>query len=193
MKVLMTGFEPFGGASLNPSWEAVRRLPDVIGGAEITRLRLPVIYGTAGRMAAEAVRALGAEMVIATGVASGRTRLTPELAALNWRMASLPDGAGIRCDGEMIEPDAPAALMTRLPVLPLTRALNDAGIPAALSTSAGSYVCNDVYWHLLRQEEALGCRALFVHVPDTPQMDAQTAARGLMTCVLFLTAAPSDV
>ena len=75
---------------------------------------------------------------------------------------------------------------------PPPRALNGAGIPAALSTSAGSYVCNDVYWHLLRQEATLGCRALFVHVPDTPQMDAQTAARGLMTCVQFLTAAPPD-
>ncbi len=186
MSILITGFEPFGGSDINPSWEAVRLLPDVVEGVEIARLRLPVIYGEAARLALEEARRLKADAVLCTGVASGRNAVTPELLAINWRMASLPDAAGVCYEGERIASDQPAALMTSLPVKDMVRAIGAEGVPARLSLSAGAYVCNDLYWHMLLSEQQSGCPALFVHVPDMETVSAESAARALTTCIAVL-------
>ncbi len=186
MRILVTGFEPFGGSSVNPSWEAVRLLPDAVEGVEIARLRLPVIYGEAARLALEEARRLQADAVLCTGVASGRNAVTPELLAINWRMASLPDAAGVCYEGEQIASDQPAALMTSLPVKDMVKAIGAEGVPARLSLSAGAYVCNDLYWHMLVREQKGGCPALFVHVPDMEIVSAESAARALATCIAVL-------
>lgn len=181
MNILITGFEPFGGAAENPSWEAVRLLPKAVDGVPLVKLRLPVIYETAGRLAVQAAREARAALVVCTGVASGRKHITPELVALNWRMASIADNAGVSYHGERIAPGAPAALMTPLPVVRMVQQLQEKGTPAAVSTTAGSYVCNDVYWHVLCGAQALGYKGLFVHVPDTQQLSSAEAARALET------------
>lgn len=186
MKILITGFEPFGGSSVNPSWEAVRLLPDTVEGVEIARLCLPVVYGEAARLALEEARRLQADAVLCTGVASGRNAVTPELLAVNWRMAALPDAAGVRYEGERIQPDQPAAFMTSLPVKDMVKDIEAEGIPGRLSLSAGAYVCNDLYWHMLLEEQRGGCPALFVHVPDMEVVPAECAARALATCVAVL-------
>ncbi len=186
MKILVTGFEPFGGSDINPSWEAVRLLPDAVEGVGIARLRLPVIYGEAARIALEETRRLPADAVLCTGVASGRTAVTPELLAINWRMASLPDAVGVCYDGERIRPEWPAAFMTSLPVRDMVKAIEAEGIPARLSLSAGAYVCNDLYWHMLLSEQQGGCPALFVHVPDMETVPAESAARALARCIAVL-------
>lgn len=181
--ILVTAFEPFGGDAVNPSWEAVRKLPDRIEGAAIHTLRLPVVFGKAGDMLIEAVGQLRPDLVFCCGVAQGRRALTPELVAVNWRMATLKDNGGAAFHGEKIDSGAPAAYMTRLPVMDMTAALAEAGIPASLSLSAGAYVCNDLYFRLLAEESKHGYRGVFIHVPGQEVLSADEAARGLLVCL----------
>ncbi len=182
MSILLTGFEPFGGASVNPSWEAVCRVPDRIAGREVQRLRLPVVFGEAANLLREAVARLRPELVICCGVAGDRKAVTPELVALNYRHARIPDNAGNQYFGAPIDPDGPAARMTRLPIHALIDAVKAEGIPCALSLSAGAYVCNDVYYALLSSEEDFGHRGLFIHVPSADVVCVEDMARAIALC-----------
>lgn len=183
MKLLVTGFEPFGGAETNPSWEAVRLIPDHLDGAEVHRLRLPVAYSRAGKLLIAQAARLRPDMVLCCGVAQGRQAVTPELVAVNWRMASIADNDGQRFAGEMIAPAQPAAYMTSWPVMKMVAEMEAAHLPARLSLSAGAYVCNDLYYHLLRHEQAYGYRGVFVHVPGNDVLQPSQAARALTLCV----------
>ena len=183
MAILLTGFEPFDGAQINPSWEAVRLTPDHICGHEVHRLQLPVVFGQAADMLQSEIRRICPDVVISCGVASGRNGVTPELVAINYRKARIPDNAGQSYAGEPILPGGDTAYMTRLPVNEMVAAIQAEQIPASLSLSAGAYVCNDVYYALLRSETALGHRGLFVHVPDMEVVSAQQAARALTICL----------
>ena len=182
MSILLTGFEPFDGASVNPSWEAVCRVPDQIAGREVRRLRLPVVFGEAADLLREAIARLRPELIICCGVAGGRQAVTPELVALNYRHARIPDNAGKSYLGAPIDPDGPAALMTRLPIHALIDVVKAAGIPCALSLSAGAYVCNDVYWGLLSSEADFGHRGLFIHVPGEDVVSVEDMARAITLC-----------
>lgn len=169
-KILFTGFEPFGGEKVNPSWEAVRRMPDTIGGAQIVKARLCVEYARS----AEAIRALIAEhkpdAAVCCGQAGGRRAVTPEVCAINRDHADAPDNAGeVRRYAEIV-PGGESAYFTALPVEKLVDAVKAAGVACAPSFSAGTYVCNHVYYTLL----SLMPRGLFVHVPFVPE---QTAGR----------------
>lgn len=183
MFILVTGFEPFDGASVNPSWEAVKLVPDVIEGHAVHRLRLPVEYGVAAEALLAEVRRLRPEIVLCCGVAGGRGGVTPELVALNYRSARIPDNAGRQFSGEPILPGGETAYMTCLPVNGMVEAIRALEIPAWVSLSAGAYVCNDLYYHLLAAEKELGCRGLFVHVPEEQDVNAPRAARALTACI----------
>lgn len=183
MSILLTGFEPFGGAAVNPSWEAVRLVPDCVCGCPVHRLQLPVIYGGAAEQLLNEARHLRPEIVLCCGVAGGRDAVTPELVAINYRQAHIPDNAGQRFDGVPIVSGKDAAYMTRLPVNDMVAAIRAKGIPAQLSLSAGAYVCNDLYYHLLSAEQPLGYRGLFVHVPPMEKVSAADAARALTACL----------
>ncbi len=183
MSILLTGFQPFGGASVNPSWEAVQRVPSSICGHEVHRMLLPVVYGQAAEEMLQEIRRLRPGLVICCGVASGRAGVTPELVALNYRMASIPDNAGQLYTGEPISPQGETALMTRLPVHRMVEAIREREIPAWVSLSAGAYVCNDLYYHLLTAREELGFSGLFVHVPDAKDVSADRAALALTACI----------
>lgn len=183
MSILLTGFEPFDGAALNPSWEAVQLVPDSICGHDVHRLRLPVVYGRAAERLLGEIRRLRPGIVLCCGMAGGRTGVTPELVAINYRQARIPDNAGQLFSGEPILPRGAAAYMTRLPVNAMVEAIRAQETPASLSLSAGAYVCNDLYYHVLAAEEELGHRGLFVHVPGTEAVDAPRAARALAVCL----------
>jgi len=179
MSILLTGFEPFDGASVNPSWEAVSLVPEVVAGQAVHKLRLPVVFGEAANLVRQEIDRIRPEIVICCGLAGDRKAVTPELVALNYRHARIPDNAGQQFFDQPIDPDGPAACMTSLPVHRMIDAMKEAGIPAHLSLSAGAYVCNDVYYALL------GCfeRGLFLHVPNTDAVDVQTAARAITICL----------
>ena len=183
MSILLTGFEPFDGAETNPSWEAVRLVPDTIGGRAVHRLLLPVEYGRAAALLHQEIARLRPELVISVGVANGRQAITPELVAINYRHARIPDNAGVSHRGDAIAADGPAAYMTRLPVHAMISVIQAAGIPAALSLSAGAYVCNDVYYALLACEKEFGHKGLFVHVPGTEVVSTPAAASALALCI----------
>ena len=170
-KLLITGFDPFGEHSVNPSWEAVRQLPDQIGSYELCKLNIPTIYATAAAMVIRSAEALGADAVLCVGLAGGRDAVTPERIAVNIRDARLPDNAGRLCSGEKIAQDGPAAYFSSMPVESMAQAIRDAHIPASVSNTAGTYVCNDVLYSLLHHFDGSPIRCGFIHVPNLPHQD----------------------
>ncbi|MGN1021507.1 MAG: pyroglutamyl-peptidase I [Aristaeellaceae bacterium] len=186
MTILITGFEPFGGDSVNPSWEAVSLLPERVGDNRVCRLRLPVVFGQCGQRLMQAAEEIRPDAVICCGVAKGRTEVTPELLAVNWRMGAIADNAGIRYEGEKIDPDGPDAIMTALPVNRMVAAIRQAGLPGRLSLSAGAYVCNDLYYALMRGQARYGYRGLFIHVPAESELSFADTARALLCCIRTL-------
>ena len=170
MKLLITGFEPFGGDTVNPSWEAVKALPEQIGQYQLYKLRLPVVFGKAAEMAIAEAERLQADAVLAIGLAGGRWAVTPEAVAINLRDAGIPGNAGLQPHDEPIVPGAPAAYFATLPVRAMRDAIRAADIPAALSYSAGVYVCNDIMYSLLHHFAGTQVRCGFMHVPYLPDM-----------------------
>ncbi|GAA2087517.1 pyroglutamyl-peptidase I [Streptomyces albiaxialis] len=170
-KVLLTGFEPFEGYGDNPSWTAAERLAaEPPKGLEVSAVRLSCVY----RRSLEELRTAVAEhrpsLVLALGQAGGRPDLTVERVAINVDDARIPDNAGQEPIDEPIVPDGPAAYFSTLPVKACVAASRAAGIPASVSQSAGTFVCNHVFYglaHLLATEHP-DVRGGFVHVPFAP-------------------------
>ena len=187
--VLLTGFAPFDGAEVNESWEAVSgAAPALVArGIETEARVLPVEFGTASALLADAVRLLRPRLVVAVGLAAGRTAITPERVAINIRDARIPDNAGASPVDEPVVPGAPVGRFSTLPVKAMVAALAEEGVPGAVSQTAGTYVCNDVFYalqHLLATDAALaGIRGGFVHVPSADVVDAPTGARALARMV----------
>ena len=173
--LLITGFMPFGGDPVNPSWEAVKALPDRIGGFSLHKLLLPVEFGCAADLAYAEAQAIRASAVLCVGLAAGRTAVTPEAIGINIRDARIPDNAGVAPKGEPIEPDAPAAYFSTLPVRGMVEAIRSCGVPSALSYTAGTYVCNDLLYTLLHRFANIGTRAAFIHVPAISEQFPLTA------------------
>lgn len=183
MSILLTGFDPFDGANVNPSWEAVRRAPETVCGHEVHRLQLPTVFGRAAALLKAEIARVQPEVVICCGVAGGRAGITPELVAINYRQARIPDNEGQQFMGTPIDPAGDTAYMTALPVNAMVDAMKAAGIPSYLSLSAGAYVCNDVYYALLQSQSELGHRGLFVHVPNADVVGADAAAQAIVLCL----------
>ena len=188
MTVLITGFMPFGGQTVNPSWEAVSALADTIGGHRLEKLLLPVEYGKAASLTLEMARELSPEVILCVGQAGGRDAVTPEVIGINLREASIPDNAGVSPAGVPIDPSGPDAIMTDLPVGRMVKAVREAGLPARLSLSAGAYVCNDLYYAVMRGEERLGYCGLFIHVPAESELPLDDITRALRCCLQTLQA-----
>ena len=167
--LLVTGFEPFGGESVNPAWEAVSRLEDMIGEYTLRKLRVPVEFGAAGDAVMKAFDAWNADDILCVGQAGGRAALTPELVAVN-RRAAIPDSAGYTPEkGEECVSGAPSMRFSTLHVMNMVRAAEDAGVRAEVSFSAGLYVCNDLMYRVINETLGKQGRAGFVHVPFLPE------------------------
>lgn len=170
MKILISAFEPFGEENVNASLEALRRLraPE---GCELVKIVLPTVFGVASELLLDALRREKPDAVIALGQAGGRKALTPERVAINFMDARIPDNAGRQPADEPIVPGAPAAYFSTLPLKAMVEAAQRAGAEAAVSNSAGTFVCNEVMYRLLHavSAEALPVRAGFVHVPCLPE------------------------
>lgn len=168
-RLLITGFEPFGGEKVNPAWEAVHALPDTFNGWQLYKLQVPVVFGLAGETVLKKAEEVQADAVIAVGMAAGRPAVTPELVAINRRFAEVPDNAGQRfCDAPCDETGENAYFAT-LPVRRMAEAIREKGLKGAVSTTAGTYVCNDLMYALLRAYENTTVRAGFIHVPCLPE------------------------
>ena len=168
-KLLITGFDPFGGESINPAWEAVRLLPDVIRDFELVKLEIPTVFGAAAQVVIDKAEEIHPDAIISVGQAGGRAAVTPEMVGINLRYASIPDNMGaLPCDIPIAE-GGPAAYFSTLPVRAMAKAICDAGLPGAVSYSAGSFVCNDVLYSLLHHFDETAVRAGFIHVPFLPE------------------------
>ena len=164
-KLLITGFEPFGGETINPSWEAVSRLSEIIGEYEITKLLIPVVFGEASKRVIETASKTNPDVIISVGQAGGRNAITPELVAINLRHATIPDNNGNKPQDESIVKDGEAAYFSDLPVRKMSDAIKDSGISSSVSYSAGAYVCNDVLYTLLDRYKGKKTRVGFIHIP----------------------------
>ncbi len=196
MKILVTAFEPFGGSDTNPALEALRQLPNTIGGAAITRLPVPVTFFGAAETVVSALRADDYAAVLCIGQAGGRARLTIERIAINIDDACIADNAGKTPRDETIEPDGPAAYFSTLPLRAIVSGITAAGLPAAISDSAGTFVCNHLMYsvlHFLAREQPQTVGG-FMHVPfvpaqvaalksEQPSMSAADITRGITAAV----------
>jgi len=171
MKILITGFEPFGGEPINPSWEAVRRLPDKIADAEVIKVQIPTVFGRSADVVREAIIEHDPDVIVSVGQAGGRFAVSPERVAINLDDGRIPDNDGQQPIDTPIREDGPPAYFSSLPVKAMMSAMNEAGVPAVVSNTAGTYVCNHIMYQILYliDREFPGKRGGFVHVPYTPQ------------------------
>lgn len=196
MKILITGFDPFGGETVNPAYEAVKLLPERIAGAEIVKLEIPTEFEKSMEILERAVRQELPDAVISVGQAGGRAEITPERIGINLADARICDNAGSKPREEPLAADGPAAYFSTLPLKEIVKNVQDSGSPCRISNSAGTYVCNSVMYRTLRLAETsqLGFRAGFIHVPyateqtvtkpaGTPGMALADIARGLCAAV----------
>ncbi len=188
-KLLITGFEPFGGEKINPSWEAVNRLPNRINEYKIIKLRIPVAFSDAAKLVLEKAEEICPDVIICIGQAGGRGAITPELVGINLRNASIPDNMGNQPKDEPIIEGGNCAFFSTLPVRKIAQALNDNGIAAQTSYSAGAYVCNEVLYTLLAHFDKSETRVAFIHVPyikeqnKDPSMNLDDVVRGLTVAI----------
>jgi pyroglutamyl-peptidase len=168
-KLLITGFDPFGGGTVNPSWEAVQSLPDRVGEWELCKLAIPTVFGTAAQLVLAKAEEFQPDVILCVGLAGGRDAVTPERIAVNIRDARIPDNAGNQPAGQFVDPMGPAAYFATVPVTEMAQAIRAAGIPATVSNSAGAFVCNDVLYTILNKYAGTAVRAGFIHVPRLPE------------------------
>ena len=174
MKALVTGFEPFGGDSVNPSFEALAALPAHIGELAIETEVLPCRFGVAISMLEAAISARAPDIVLSVGLAGGRSELSLERVAINVDDARIADNAGHQPVDRPIVPGGPTAYFATLPIKAAVAAMRDAGLPAAVSNTAGTFVCNHVFYGLmhLTATRFAGIRSGFLHVPYLPRQAA---------------------
>jgi len=183
-KLLLTGFEPFGGEPINPAVEAMRRLQGrVIGSFEIVGLELPTVFGQSTERLLAAVQQHEPEVVIALGQAGGREGISFERIAVNLNDANIADNAGNQPVDEPVVPEGPAAYWTTLPVKRMVDRLRNEGIPASISLSAGTFVCNHLFYGLMHHLAVTGkpIRGGFIHVPYLPEQADRHSGAPSMT------------
>jgi pyroglutamyl-peptidase len=167
MRILVTGFNPFGSEPVNPAFEAVKLIPDRIGGAEIVKLEIPTVFGKCDLVVEEAIREHKPDAVLSVGQAGGRFDITVERVAINIADGRIPDNEGNQPIDQVIREDGESAYFASLPVKAMVQAIRKRGIPASVSYTAGSYVCNYIMYCVLysiaKRHPAM--KGGFMHVP----------------------------
>ncbi len=192
--VLVTGFEPFGGETENPSWRIAEALHGrTLGGEPVRAVPLPCVFGEALAALDAALQGGPPRLVLCLGQAAGRAEFSVERVAINVDDARIPDNAGASPVDEPVVPGGPAAYFSTLPVKAIVAALREAGLPAAVSQTAGTFVCNHVFYglmHRLATRPALhATRGGFVHVPLLPAQAARHPGQPSLPLGLLVDAA----
>ena len=200
MKILVTGFDPVGGEAITPAWEAVSRLPKEIEGAEIVTVQIPTVFGDSAKVLFEAVEQHQPHAVVCVGQAGGRFGITPERVAINVDDARIADNKGQQPLDTVIQADGAPAYFTTLPVKAMVEAVKAAGLPASLSNTAGTFVCNHIMYQNLYYlaKHHPNTQGGFIHVPyvteqvvDKPGQASMALAdivKGLTVCLETLVA-----
>ena len=195
MKVLITGFDPFGGESINPALEAVKKLPDTIAGAEVIKLEIPTVFRKSLEKIEENIKKHNPDIVISVGQAGGRFGITPERVAINIDDARIPDNETNQPIDVPIFEDGETAYFTTLPIKSMIEEMKNGGIPCSVSNTAGTFVCNHVMYGILymASKKYPNIRGGFIHVPyipsqvldkpNMPSMSADDITKGLELCI----------
>ena len=167
MKILLTAFEPFGGESVNPALEAMKRIDEQIGEAQIVKIEVPTSFCRADKTVTQAIDVDNPDVVIMLGQAGGRTAITPEKIAVNFKAAKIPDNDGCMPFGEQIIKNAADNYESTLPIDDIVKNIKNTGVPAEISNSAGTYVCNCLFYSVMHYIVTSGktIKAGFIHVP----------------------------
>lgn len=167
MKILLTGFDPFGGETINPAWEAVKMVQNQIDDIEIVKLKVPTVFYKSIAKVAEVLEREKPDAVLCIGQAGGRYDLTPERVAININDARIPDNEGQQPIDIPVFEDGAAAYFSTLPVKAMVKAIRHAGVPASVSNTAGTFVCNHLMYGVLYtlEKKYPGVRGGFMHVP----------------------------
>ncbi|MBZ4663657.1 MAG: pyroglutamyl-peptidase [Caloramator sp.] len=195
MKVLITGFEPFGGDVINPSYEAVKMLEDNIDGAEVIKAAIPVVFKKSIIELEKLIELHQPDIVICVGQAGGRYDISIERVAINVDDARIPDNEGNKPIDEKIFEDGENAYFSNLPIKAMVEEIRRANIPASISNTAGTYVCNHIMYGLMYiiNKKYPHIRGGFIHVPflpeqvitraNTPYMNLDMISKALMLAI----------
>ena len=204
MKLLLTAFDPFGGSPINPALEAVKLVADKIGNVEIVKLEVPTVFQKSVAAVTAAIEREKPDAVLCIGQAGGRYGLTPERVAINIDDASIPDNEGNQPIDAAIFPDGAPAYFSTLPIKAMVAAIREAGLPASVSNTAGTYVCNHLMYGVLYTlaKHYPGIRGGFMHVPfipsqtlqhPAPSMSCQDIARGIEAAITAIAEHDTDI
>ena len=195
MKILVTGFDPFGGEKVNPALEAVKSLPSEIHGAEIHWVEIPTVFYKSAEVLETAIVRFQPDAVLCIGQAGGRASLTPERVAINQDDARIPDNQGNQQIDTPIRLDGQAAYFSTLPIKAMVQAIKEEGLPATVSNTAGTFVCNHLMYQALylADKKFPHMRAGFMHIPymteqvinkpNTASMNLTEIVRGIEAAI----------
>lgn len=175
MKILITAFEPFNQEKVNPALEAVRQLDPAMIKADLIKLEVPTAFNQAIERVEAVIQSEQPDIVVAIGQAGGRYGITPERVAINLDDALIKDNLGQQPIDQPIQKDGPAAYFSTLPIKAIVHQLRAAGIPASISNSAGTFVCNHLMYGILDilAQSYPEARGGFIHVPYIPEQVVQ--------------------
>lgn len=171
MKILVTGFDPFGGEKINPSIETVKRLPGEIAGAKIIKLEIPTVCGKSVEVIEKAIIRYDPDVILSVGQAGGRADISVERIGINVDDFRIPDNEGNQRTDEPIDPQGPDAYFVKVPVKAMAERIRERNIPASVSNTAGTFVCNHVIYGVCRLIDVKypGKRSGFIHIPYLPR------------------------
>ncbi|RAP77417.1 pyroglutamyl-peptidase I [Paenibacillus montanisoli] len=205
-RVLLTGFDPFGGEAINPAWEAVSRFQHkACDGFMVEVRQIPTVFNTSIQTLRQAILDVKPDVVICVGQAGGRSDIAVERVAINMNDARIPDNEGNQPIDEPIAADGPAAYWSTLPVKAITAQLRSAGIPASVSHTAGTFVCNHLFYGLqhLIATEFPSVKGGFIHIPylpsqtvnkpNVPSMNLETMVQALDIAVTTSVLSGTDI
>ncbi len=205
-KVLVTGFDPFGGEKINPAYEAVKLLPDEIAGVKIIKKEIPTVFQKGADTVYKAIQENQPDYVLCIGQAGGRSQMTPEWVGINFRNARIADNEGNQPIQVPVVENGPDAYFTMLPVFSMVEKMKANGIPASVSYTAGTYVCNDVLYSVVHfcKTEFKNTKAGFMHVPyaieqvvnhpnGTPSLNLKDIAKGIKLSIEAILENDKDV
>lgn len=202
MNILVTAFDPFGGENVNPALEAVKQLDETIGEHTITKLEIPTVFHESKDVIQHALEQHHYDAVLSIGQAGGRFNITPERVGINIDDARIADNKGNQPIDVAIQPDGAPAYFSNLPVKAMTEAIKKAGVPASLSNTAGTFVCNHVLYQLgyLSDKYYPNLQFGFIHVPFIPEqvtdkpvkssMSLDTITKGLTASINAISKSP---
>ena len=205
MKILITGFDPFGGESINPALEAVKKLPTTILDSEVIKIEIPTVFEKSLQKIEENIIKHNPDVVISVGQAGGRFGVTPERVAINIDDARIKDNEGNQPIDIKIFEDGENAYFSNLPIKAMVKEMTDNGIPASVSNTAGTFVCNHVMYGILYliDKKYPNMKGGFIHVPyipsqvvtkpNNPSMSIDDIAKGLELCIKAIIENSSDI